>query len=78
MLEANFLTILLKPTYEKAVNSPEDALDMGFALLRGPGQEANVELLKNSPSSITRKMAATTVVSKVSRILFGKSWGDVI
>ena len=74
MLEANFLTILLKPTYEKPINNAEDILDMGFAVLKAPGMDANVEMLKYSPSSITRKIAAeNTVVAKVNIILFEKS-----
>ena len=70
MLESNFLAILLKPTYEKPINNAEDIIEMGFTVLKSPGMDALVEMLKNSPSSITRKIAAeNTVIVKVNIIL---------
>ena len=65
MFEANFLTVLLKPNYEKAVDTPEEILDLGLGLIYPPGGESLVEMWKNSPDEITRKLAERTVVPKV-------------
>ena len=40
MLEANFLTILLKPNYEKFVDTAKDVLDMGLTVVVYPGAES--------------------------------------
>ena len=63
--EASYLSILLKPNYEKAVDSAQDVLDRGLALISIPGRESLVEILKNSPSKITRELAERTIVAKV-------------
>ena len=65
MLEANYLTILLKPNYEKAIDTAQDVLDRNVSVIIGPGSESIVEMLKNSPSAITRELAERTVVAKV-------------
>ena len=65
MLEANFLTILLKPVYEKFVDTAEDVLDRGLTVIYPVGYEPTVETLKNSPYYITRTLAERTIVPKV-------------
>ena len=67
MLEANYLTILLKPEYEKAVDTVQEILDRGMTVITGPGMESEskVELLKNSPYNSSRELAARTKVPKV-------------
>ena len=65
MLEANYLTILLKPNYEKAIDTAQDVLDTGLTVLYAPGSESLVEILKNSPSNITRTLAERATVPKV-------------
>ena len=65
MLEANYLTILLKPNYEKPIDTNEDVRDSGLKILKYPFSESLVEGFKNSPSSITRKLAERTEVPKV-------------
>ena len=65
MFEANFLSILLKPSYEKAVDTAQDVLDRGLTVILPPGTESGVEILKNSPSIITRTLAERSVVPKV-------------
>ena len=65
MLESNFLTILLKQNYEKYVDSPQDVLDRGLAVLTSPGQESMKKMLMNSPYYITRTLAERTIVPKV-------------
>ena len=63
-----FLGILLKPNYGKPVDTAEDVLDRGLKVIKGPGSESKMEILKQSPFPITRTLAEMTVVPKV--ILF--------
>ena len=65
MFEANYLTILLKPNYEKAVDTPQDILDRGLTVLNPPGTKSLVEIMKNSPSQITRELAEMIFVPDV-------------
>ena len=65
MLEANYLSILMKPNYEKAIDSSQDILDRGMKVIYPYGYESIVEMLKNSPSNITRELAERTIVAKV-------------
>ena len=65
MLESNFLTILLKPNYEKYVNTAEDVLDMGLTVIYPPGAESMKYMLMNSPFYATRTLAERTIVPKV-------------
>ena len=64
-LECNFLTILLKPTYEPPVDGPQDILDRGMTVIGFPGTESKVENDKNSFSKVTRDLAEVTIVPKV-------------
>ena len=63
--ECNILDILLKTKYEKPVDSAQDVLDRGSAVINPPGTESRVQILKNSPSAVTRALAKKTVVPKV-------------
>ena len=63
--ECNILDILLKTNYEKPVDSAQDVLDRGLAVINSPGTESRVQILKNSPSAVTRALAKKTVVPKV-------------
>ena len=65
MFECNYLTMLMKPTYEKPVDTAQDILDRGLNVIYGPGTESIVEILKNSHSSIIRQLAERTIVPKV-------------
>ena len=65
MLEANYLTILLKPEYEKAVDTLQEILDRGMTVITMPGMESKVKLLENSPYNSSRELAARTKVPKV-------------
>ena len=65
MFEANYLTILLKPNYEKPIDTGEDVMNRGLTVISVPGGESMYETLKNSPSNITRTLAERTIVSKV-------------
>ena len=46
MLEANYLSILLKPSYEKAIDTAQDVLDTGLTVIHSPGSESIVEILR--------------------------------
>ena len=63
--ECNILDILLKTTYEKPVDNAQDILDMGLTIITSPGSESILEIMRNSPSDATRKLAKMTIVAKV-------------
>ena len=63
--ESSLLDIILKRNYEKAVDTAQELLDRGLSLIYPPGSESIVEILKNSPSYVTRTLAERTVVPKV-------------
>ena len=65
MFEANFLPILLKPNYEKAIDAAQEIMDRGLTVIWSPGLESRVETMKNSPSNITRTLAERTIMTKV-------------
>ena len=65
MLECNYLTMLLRPNYEKPVDTADDILDRGLTIISYPGGESILENRLNSPSNITRSLAAVTFVPKV-------------
>ena len=63
--ECNILDILLKTNYEKPVNNAQDILDRGLKIITSPGSESILEIMRNSPSDATRKLAKMTIVPKV-------------
>ena len=65
MLEANFLTILLAPNYEKPVDTAQDILDQGLTVITTPGRQSILEGLKNSSAKIDRDLAEITIVPEV-------------
>ena len=65
MLEANYLSILLRPSYEKPIDSAQDVIDRNLTVIKYPGAESVVEILKNSPSKIIREVAELTEIPKV-------------
>ena len=65
MFECNYLTMLMKPTYEKPVDTVEDIIDRGLTLIYYPDAHAIVEEMKNSVSSVTRELAERIIISKV-------------
>ena len=54
MFEANFLTILVKPNYEKAIDTAQDVMDRGLTVIWYPGSESLLPILKNSPANIMK------------------------
>ena len=65
MLEANYLSILLKPNYEKFIDTAQDVLDRNLSVIFSPGLHSAVEVMKNSPAKIDRDVAERTTVPKV-------------
>ena len=65
MFESTYFTMLMKPTYEKPVDSAEDVIDRGLRVIKIPGTESNVETNLNSPFYRTRTVAEMTIVPKV-------------
>ena len=65
MLEANYLTILLAPNYEKPVDTAQDILARGLRVIFSPGMESTVDTSKNSPYKTIRDLAEVTDVAEV-------------
>ena len=65
MFESNYFTMLMKPTYEKPVDSPADIIERGLRVIFTPGTESTLEELKNSPFYNIRRLAEMTIVPKV-------------
>ena len=65
ILECNYLTVLVKPVYEKPIDTAEDIIERGITIIDFPGRESMVETLKKSPFPLTRKLAENTYVAKV-------------
>ena len=65
MFESTYLTMLMKPTYEKPVDSAEDVIDRGLRVIKITGTESIVKILLNSPFYNIRTLAERTTVAKV-------------
>ena len=65
MLESNYLTILITPTYEKAVDTPEDIIERGLIIIYNPGSHAMKDAMMQSDNKIDRDLASLTYVAKV-------------
>ena len=70
ILECNILATLLKPVYEKPIDTAEDIIERGITIIDYPGRESMVETLKRSPFPLTRALAEHTYVAKVIIIYF--------
>ena len=65
ILECNYLTVLVKPVYEKPIDTAEDIIERGIKIIYVPGTESMVETLKKSPFPLTRKLAENSYVAEV-------------
>ena len=65
MFESNYFTMLMKPTYEKPIDTPQDVIDLGLTVIYSPGSESYLEMMKNSPSAVYRDLSELSVVPKV-------------
>ena len=73
MFESNFFTMLMKPTYERPIDTPQDIIDRGLTVVWGPGTGSLLEELKNSSSAIQRALTDLTAVPTVIFCLIEKS-----
>ena len=67
-LTSNYLTVLIKPSYDKPVDTAEDVITRNLSIIDFPGRESILEINKNSPFPIIRQLAERTYVTKVSYI----------
>ena len=66
MLESNYFSLLVKPNYEKPVDTAEDVLDRGLTVLWFPGYELYKEMaVMQNLSKVTSDLAEKTYVAKV-------------
>ena len=65
MFGSNYLTMLLKPNYEKFVDSAQDILDRGLTVVSLPYYTSTIKESLKSPYEIERKIAERTVDPKV-------------
>ena len=65
MFESNYFTMLMKPTYEKPVDSPADIIERGLKVIYPPGTESALEMSKNSPFDNIRRLAELSIVPEV-------------
>ena len=69
ILECNYLTVLLKPTYEKPVDTAEDIIERGLRIITLPFTGSLVEMEKKSQFESVQQMAELTYVAKVLILL---------
>ena len=69
ILECNYLTVLLKPTYEKPVDTAEDIIERGLIIITGPNSGSIVEMEKKSEFESVQQMAELTYVATVLILL---------
>ena len=65
MFQSEYLTMLIKPIYEKPIDTAQDVLDRGLTVIWPPGLDSDHEYWKNSPSKIRRQFAERIIVAKV-------------
>ena len=65
MLESNYLSMLLKPNFEKPVDSPQDIIDRNLTVILIPNGGSDFEIMKNSLYPIIKALADLTEISKV-------------
>ena len=65
ILECNYLSVLVKPNYERFIDTSLDIIDMNLTIIWPPGREAIVDMLRNSPSSLSRELADRSYVTEV-------------
>lgn len=63
-LLCNFLTTLLRPNFDKPVDTVEELVEQGIMVYDMPGAEMWKQLFADSPKEAYRKMAETYYVTK--------------
>ena len=61
--------MLIKPSYDKPVETSEDVIARNLTIIDSPGRESMVEAEKKSPISIVRELAMARYISKVSCLI---------
>ena len=64
-LTSNYLAVLIKPSYQKPVETSEDVIARNLTVIDPPGSESIVEIDKNSSFPIVHQLAERTHVAKV-------------
>ena len=67
--------MLVKPVYEKPIDTAQDVLDRGLTVIYLRESESIQEIEKNSASYITRQLAERGIVPKVK---FCSGYGNII
>ena len=63
MLLSNYLAVLMKPTFGKAINTVDDVLDSGLKVFYGNGGGLGfVDLLRESPNEKYQRLAEMTFI----------------
>ena len=65
ILECNYLTVLVKPVYEKPIDTAEDIIERGLTIIDSPGTQDKIANLKQSPFPLTRKLAERMITAEV-------------
>ena len=67
-LLSNYLSVLLRPSYEKPVDTTKDLIERGITPFTPPGTEYLIEELASSPDPYYREVA--------KRLHITKDWGE--
>ena len=65
ILECNILATLLKPVYEKPIDTAEDIIERGITIIAQDAARLETEIMKKSPEPLIRALAENTYVTKV-------------
>ena len=69
ILECNYLTVLIKPVYEKPIDTAEDILERGLKIIDTPGTQDKIDPLKQSSSQLIRTIAVNTIIAEASLLM---------
>ena len=64
ILLCNFLSVLLRPSYEKPVDTTRDLLDRKITPFLVPGSEFMVQFFENSPDSNFQELSKRLYIAK--------------
>ena len=63
-LLSNYLSVLLKPSYEDPVDTPKDLIDRDITPFFGPGREIYRQFFRTSPDPYIQKIAEKLKIAK--------------
>lgn len=67
-LDCNYVSVLLKPSYEDPVNTPKDLIDRDITPFFGPGREIYRQFFESSPDPYVQEISR--------RLYIAKDWED--